>query len=250
MPTYLCKKNPLQEKHTNAPSERTKGMTNSNRERKRILLVEDQEDAWDIVAYYLGEHALFYARDFNEGLRLARRGYFDLYILDCWLPDGTGIDLCQLIRKFDPHTPILFCSAGAYEMDKQDALRAGAQAYLVKPIHPVELKRAVARLTSVPPETAFAARLAESVAILEELAIRQAENAARLEKAKQKRRRAEEKALRDKAEIAFLAAGGTRGEFAREWLSVFKEEVRGVCNLRLRAAIEHEHHLVIEKPGL
>src|SRR5215475_15393404 len=31
MPTYLCKKNPLQEKHTNAPSERTKGMTNSNR---------------------------------------------------------------------------------------------------------------------------------------------------------------------------------------------------------------------------
>jgi DNA-binding response OmpR family regulator len=51
-----------------------------NRDRKRVLLVEDHEDAWDIVAYNLEEHALFYARDFNEGLRLARHGYFDLYI--------------------------------------------------------------------------------------------------------------------------------------------------------------------------
>ena len=51
--------------------------------------------------------------------------------------------------------------------------------------------------------------------------------AERLEKAKQKHLSAEEKVLRGKAQIAFIAAGGTRGDFAREWLSVFSEEVRG-----------------------
>jgi hypothetical protein len=45
--------------------------------------------------------------------------------------------------------------------------------------------------------------------------------------AKNKCMRAKEKALRLKAEMAFLAAGGARGDFAREWPSVFLEEVRG-----------------------
>jgi hypothetical protein len=79
----------------------------------------------------------------------------------------------------------------------------------------------------VAPETAFEARHAESAAIREDLAIRQAENAERVEKAKEKSLRAKEKALRVKAEMAFLAAGGARGDFAREWPSVFLGEVRG-----------------------
>jgi hypothetical protein len=58
------------------------------------------------------------------------------------------------------------------------------------------------------------------------LAIQQVENARRVDKAKEKSLRAKEKALRLKAEIAFLAAGGTRGGFAREWLSEFREEMR------------------------
>jgi hypothetical protein len=53
------------------------------------------------------------------------------------------------------------------------------------------------------------------------------ENARRLEKAKQKRLRAEEKVLRGKAQLAFHAAVGARGDFAREWPSVLLEEVRG-----------------------
>jgi DNA-binding response OmpR family regulator len=199
---------------------------NSNRERKRILLVEDEEDAREIAAFSLEEYAIICARDFGEGLRLARQRYFDLYILDNWLPDGNGIELCRLIRRFDPHTPILFYSACAYARDVQAAFSAGAQEYLAKPVSFDDITRAVVRLTSVPTETAFEARRAESAAILEELAIRQAENAERIEKAKEKCLRAKEKALRLKAEIAFLAAGGARGDFAREWPSVFIGEVR------------------------
>ena len=200
-------------------------MVNSNREKKRILLVEDREDACEIAAYDLNEYALFYARDFDEGLLAARRGYFDLYILDSWLPDGSGVGLCHAIREFDPHTPILFHSAAAYDRDIEDALRAGAQDYLVKPVVPEELKQAVARLISVPPETAFEARRVEIAAIREELTIRQAENVERIESAKKKYLYARVKAIRLRAEMAFLAAGGTRGDFAREWMPVFLEEL-------------------------
>jgi DNA-binding response OmpR family regulator len=202
-------------------------MVKSSREKKRILLVEDEEDAREIATLTLEEYTLICASNFDEGLLTARLGYFDLYIIDNWLPDRNGVELCRHIREFDPYTPILFYSAAAYGRDKQAAFSAGAQAYLVKPVSFDDMTRTVVRLTSVPPETAFEARRAEATAIVEDLTIRQMENAERLEKAKQKRLRAEEKLLRDKALIAFLAAGGTRGAFAREWLSVLMEEVRG-----------------------
>jgi DNA-binding response OmpR family regulator len=205
-----------------------KAMVNLNRGKKRILLIENAEEAQELAALTLADYKLICARDIDDGLIAARRGYFDLYILDNWLPSGSGVEMCRVIRKFDPHTPILFYSGAAYEDDIQGALRAGAQDYLVKPVSPKELRQAVSLLISAACETAIEARRAEVAAILEELAIRQMENAERLEKAKQKRLRAEEKALRDKAQFAFLAAGGTRGDFAREWPSVLLEEVRGV----------------------
>jgi len=194
--------------------------------RKRILFVEDHEDAWEIVEFGLPEYRLTCARSFDEGLRLARLRYFDLYILDNWLPDGSGIGLCRAIRKFDPNTPIVFYSAAGYSRDIDEALRAGAQAYLVKPVKLGDLEQAVTQLTSPVSSNEPAAWRAEIAAIREELAIRGKEHAARFESAKEKRLRAEEKLMRFKAESAFLAAGGTRGEFARRWPSVFREELR------------------------
>jgi DNA-binding NarL/FixJ family response regulator len=121
----------------------------------------------------------------------------------------------------------LFCSAAAYARDIREAIRAGARDYLAKPVTPDELRRAVARLISVRPETAFEARRAESAAIREELAIRHTENVEQMERSKKKYLYARVKAIRLRAEMAFLAAGGTRGSFAREWLPLFLEEVCG-----------------------
>jgi len=202
-------------------------MLKTDRARKHILLVEDHEDALEIVAFNLPEYKLIYARDFNEGLRVSRRRYFDLYILDNWLPDGTGVGLCRLIREFDPHTPILFYSAVATACDMEEALRAGAQAYLIKPVESGEFRLAVAQLTSAVGKRDAEARLAEITAIREELAIQRIENAALMENAKEKHQRSQEKSMRLKAELAFLGAGGTRGDFARQWPSVFIEEARG-----------------------
>jgi DNA-binding response OmpR family regulator len=196
-------------------------------DRKRILLVEDHVDNWELVGFSLTEYTVICARDFKEGMRLARQRYFDLYILDNWLPDRSGVELCRLIREFDPHTPILFYSAAGYARDTLEALRAGAQEYLVKPVNSCELRQAVTQLISVAGEKDFEARRAEIAAIREELAIRRMENAERIEKAREQNLRSAKKMLRLKAEMAFLRAGGSRGDFARQWPSVFIEEARG-----------------------
>src|SRR5262245_203205 len=207
-------------------------MATSPTKRKYILLVEDRSDHFELLAINLAEYRIVRARNFAEGLRFATKKYFDLYILDNWLPDGTGIDLCQLIRKFDPHTPILFCSAVAYEHDIQEGLSAGAQAYLVKPIDFEELQLTVAQLSNVAPNTAIEARRAEITAIQEELAVQCLERFERIEKVRERSQKARERSgkafdmyltakrkfLRLKAMQAYLAAGGTRGDFAREWL--------------------------------
>jgi hypothetical protein len=73
---------------------------------------------------------------------------------------------------------------------------------------------------------AIDARLAEITDVQEELVIRSLEAAHRFEEAKRKRIRAEEKALRAKAKLAFFAAQGTRGDFARLWPSVYLREIR------------------------
>ena len=79
-------------------------------------------------------------------MALAGSQHFDLYLLDSWLPDGSGLDLCRQIREFDKVTPILFYSAAAYEIDRHLAMKCGAQAYLIKPSHPSELCNLVSSL--------------------------------------------------------------------------------------------------------
>lgn len=114
----------------------------------RVLYVEDHEDTRELVILLLGQKSfdVVTGGTIETGIALARAQEFDLYLLDSWLPDGSGLDLCQRIREFDQTTPILFYSAAAYAADHEMALRCGAQAYLIKPSAPSELCRLVAEL--------------------------------------------------------------------------------------------------------
>lgn len=114
----------------------------------RVLYIEDHEDTRELVILLLGQKSfdVVTGGTIETGIALARTQEFDLYLLDSWLPDGSGLDLCQRIREFDQTTPILFYSAAAYAADHEMALRCGAQAYLIKPSAPSELCRLVAEL--------------------------------------------------------------------------------------------------------
>ncbi|HSB08899.1 MAG TPA: response regulator [Blastocatellia bacterium] len=103
--------------------------------RRRILCVDDDEDTRDMMRVLLGEYGYepVIAASVNDALEQAKSGGLALCILDHWLTDTNGVDLCQQIRAFDEHTPIMFYSGAGYAADIQKGLGAGAQAYLVKP---------------------------------------------------------------------------------------------------------------------
>jgi DNA-binding response OmpR family regulator len=107
----------------------------------RVLYIEDHADTRELVTLLLAQKSydVITGSTIASGIALAASEEFDLYLLDSWLPDGSGLELCQQIRQFDKTTPILFYSAAAYNTDCDMALKCGAQAYLVKPSHPSEL---------------------------------------------------------------------------------------------------------------
>jgi len=117
-------------------------------EKHRILYVEDHEDTREMVKIILGknEFDVITAASIEDGVRLAQDQPFDLYLLDLWLPDGIGLELARAIREVDNETPIVFFSAAAYETDRFEAMQAGAQAYLTKPVNPSELCRVISSL--------------------------------------------------------------------------------------------------------
>ena len=114
----------------------------------RVLYVEDHEDTRELVTLLLSQksYEVVTGGTIESGIALAAAEQFDLYLLDSWLPDGSGLDLCQQIRQFDKTTPILFYSAAAYAADHEVALQCGAQAYLTKPSQPSDLCRIVSEL--------------------------------------------------------------------------------------------------------
>ena len=117
--------------------------------RKRILCVEDHADTSALLKTILEQdgYEAVGASTVAEALERARNEGFDLYLIDRWLPDGEGIELCRIIRTFDSNTPIVFLTADARETTRAQAMAAGAQGYMVKPGEPGQLEQLVSTLT-------------------------------------------------------------------------------------------------------
>jgi DNA-binding response OmpR family regulator len=118
--------------------------------RLRILVTEDEPDTRALLELILRAAGFDVISTANsrQALQLAQTNTLDLYLLDNWMAGLSGIDLCRQLRAFDQKTPILFYSGAAYESDKEAALAAGAQGYLVKPCDPAKMLSEILRLTS------------------------------------------------------------------------------------------------------
>lgn len=101
----------------------------------RVLIVDDHEDTREMLVLLLNPLGVELAAvsTASQALRLSQTESFDLYLLDAWLSDLDGVELCRRLRMIDPHAFVVFFSGAAYESDRQKAMDAGANAYVCKP---------------------------------------------------------------------------------------------------------------------
>lgn len=115
-------------------------------EKKRILVVDDEPQIARVLRTALAGsgYEVRTANDGLAGLRLAREWQPDLVVTDISMPNMNGIELCRQLRA-ETTLPIIVLSVKGEEKTKVEALDAGADDYVTKPVGMDELLARVRR---------------------------------------------------------------------------------------------------------
>jgi len=113
------------------------------RVKPRILVVDDEPDALELIGFNLRTAGfdISTAEDGEQALKMARALQPDLILLDVMLPEIDGLEVCKIIRR-DPAIsgiPVIMLTAKAAEVDRVLGLELGADDYVTKPFSPREL---------------------------------------------------------------------------------------------------------------
>lgn len=116
----------------------------------RILFVVDDFDSSEMIDLMLhianNNYEVTVFSDPLKALVLLENQPIALLILDYVRPEMTGIELCRQARQTDSQIPILVFSPIESDIDKENALKAGATEYLVRPNDPERFTETVRRL--------------------------------------------------------------------------------------------------------
>ncbi len=119
---------------------------------QRILIVEDSATMRSLLASSLEELEvpvkIIEAESGFEALRFLPRERFDLVLTDINMPDINGLELVSFIKNNDKYAsiPLVIVSTEGSARDREKGLGLGADAYLIKPFEPEELRQVVADL--------------------------------------------------------------------------------------------------------
>ena len=107
----------------------------------RILVVEDEPVAAEVLARGLREHAyaVDVSADGEAALEQSSINDYDLIVLDVQLPGIDGLELCRRLRESGSTVPLLMLTARGGLDQRVEGLDAGADDYLPKPYHFPEL---------------------------------------------------------------------------------------------------------------
>ncbi|HRI42349.1 MAG TPA: response regulator [Bacteroidia bacterium] len=116
----------------------------------KVLVVDDEPDVVEILSYNLSrENYLVYkAYNGSDGVRVAHEVHPDLVIMDIRMPGINGIEACRQMKQ-DVETkaiPVLFLTADADEYTTMNAIEAGGDHFITKPIRPQILMGMIAEL--------------------------------------------------------------------------------------------------------
>jgi len=111
------------------------------RPQPRILVVDDDRAVRSVLHVNLskaGMHVTLCSSP-TEALETLREAPFDLVLSDVRMPDGTGIELLQEVRRRWPETPTVIMTGYGSVEDAVEAMKIGAADYIIKPIAKDEL---------------------------------------------------------------------------------------------------------------
>jgi two-component system phosphate regulon response regulator PhoB len=111
--------------------------------KRRVLIVEDETDIRDMLAYNLKQEGYDVSTVDTGGAALDEVNQFgpDLVVLDLMLPDISGVEVCRRIRGRDaaPQPAVIMLTAKGEEIDRVVGFEVGADDYVVKPFSVREL---------------------------------------------------------------------------------------------------------------
>ncbi|MCQ2976204.1 MAG: response regulator [Bacteroidales bacterium] len=110
---------------------------------KNILVVEDDESNFILIKTILNDYNIERAINGEEAVNMVKDNKYDIILMDLRMPKKNGLEATREIRVFNTDTPIIAVSANAFDSDKQDALQAGCNEYLSKPVSPNILKKTI-----------------------------------------------------------------------------------------------------------
>jgi len=117
--------------------------------KRRVLLVEDEQDIADLVTLHLKdlEVDVTHVADGNDAISAVDNSpQWSLVILDLRLPGVDGLEVCRHIRKNVEYTPVLMLTSKSSELDRVLGLELGADDYMTKPFSILELMARVKAL--------------------------------------------------------------------------------------------------------
>ncbi len=116
---------------------------NTNKETKKLLLIDDDPNLILLVRDYLefrGYH-VGTAKNGRDALTILEKDIPDMIICDVMMPEMDGYTFLEQVRQ-NPRTdwiPVMFLSAKGQSQDRVKGLNQGADVYMVKPFEPEEL---------------------------------------------------------------------------------------------------------------
>jgi len=116
-----------------------------------VLIVDDQDTNFDYFRVVLTRSYSTIIRAFNgkeaiEAVKLHPE--IGVVLMDCNMPEMNGLEATREIRKFNQEVPIVMITAYSYEVTRQQAVVAGCNDYMVKPVSPKDLMSVVEKYLS------------------------------------------------------------------------------------------------------
>lgn len=113
-----------------------------------ILIVDDEQDLCESLAYVLEDlgFATATANTTAQAYHLIMNTKIDIVLSDVRMPGENGVEMIRRVRKQKPHDPVFILMTGFTDISEKEALSAGAEIMLRKPVKLEQLQALIERM--------------------------------------------------------------------------------------------------------